>query len=185
MSNYIDLDSSSEDHYQLTHIVPKAKQLQQESGYVKGGITVYIELDGEKTPIQIKKTATVKELKEKYAKTIAPAITFKFIGMQLKDNETIKSYTIDNNDTINATVDKAKIDSSQYIKLKLRFENDSHSFKICPIDKLQKLFDKYAEKIGKKVEKLKFIFDGYVLTGNETCESLELENNFIIDVQAI
>ena len=185
MANYIDLDASEEDHYQLTHVVPKAQQIKQDLKTVKGGITVYIEQDKQKTPIQIKANATIKELKEKYAKSVSTALTFKFIGMVLKDEKTLKDYTISDNDTINCTIDKTKIDASQYVKLKLRFENESHSFKICPIDKLEKLFDKYAQKIGKDVNRLKFIFDGYVISGDETCETLELENNFIIDVQAI
>ena len=58
--------------------------------------------------------------------------------------------------------------------------------KVISSDELvQKLFEKYAQKIGKDLKKLKFIFDGYVISGDETCESLELENNFIIDVQSM
>ncbi|EDR25349.1 hypothetical protein EDI_133360 [Entamoeba dispar SAW760] len=182
---FIDLDASEENHYHLSYIPSTKSQLEQEFGNKKDMVSVYISRDKEKTQIQISKNATILELKEKYLKGAAQALTLKFMGMLLNNDKTLPDYTIGDQDCLDATLDRSSIDSSQYVKLKLRFENEMHSFKISPIDKLEKLFEKYANKINKPLNHLKFIFDGYSLSPNDSCQSLELENNFIIDVQEI
>lgn len=48
-------------------------------------------------------------------------------------------------------------------------------------DPLQKLFEAFARKLGFPVEAIRFAFDGERLTGRETAESLDLEDEDTID----
>ncbi|ELP92473.1 hypothetical protein EIN_523710 [Entamoeba invadens IP1] len=180
-NNYIDLVAAEESHYSLSSQPSVQDQMKMEFG-TGSGINVTVRRDGAKKTMKVPKTTTIKQLKEIYSKDTSAALTFKFVGILLKDEKTLDNYTVEDGDTIDCTVDEKAIDPSHFVKLKLRYDNNISSFRISPIDKLEKLFVRFAEKIGEDVTHLKFLFDGYTISMEDTANSQELENNFIIDV---
>lgn len=57
-------------------------------------------------------------------------------------------------------------------------------FKIKTTTQLKKLMDAYAEKQGKSVSSLRFLFDGDRINATDTPEKLGMENEDVIDVRS-
>lgn len=58
---------------------------------------------------------------------------------------------------------------------------DEMFFKIKKTTKLSKLFDAYTSRKDLKPDSIKFLFDGNRLSGDQTPESLDMEDNDVID----
>ena len=97
-------------------------------------ITVKIVHDTITTPLRTTSKTTIGELKKQYNHGVSKGLIFKFMGMVLKDDRDLDSYTVSDGDTIQALVDEHEVDTSNYVRLKLRYGSGKpQTFKMSPV----------------------------------------------------
>ncbi|KAE9962465.1 hypothetical protein BLS_001724 [Venturia inaequalis] len=103
-----------------------------------------------------------------------------FLQQPRVDNET-EQHTAEPTRTMNATPPPTAISNAVAVIVR-----DSHgsevTFKIKKHTKLNKLMNAFCERQGKSPTQLRFFFDGTRITGEDTPESLDMENVESIDV---
>ncbi|KAL7712939.1 Ubiquitin-like domain-containing protein [Entamoeba marina] len=185
----IDLDSSSEEDCVMTgkpsftedHSYQNTKVIDTKPKPTES-INITIVRDEISKNMVVSSADTTLQVKKRYYDGNPSGITFKFMGLVMKDDQNLQHYTISNGSKIICTIDEDLFDKADCVKLKLRYDNNSKSFKILPLKKFENLFKKYAEIIGVDVANLRFFFDGYLLKNTDTAYDLEMENGFIVDV---
>jgi len=67
------------------------------------------------------------------------------------------------------------------VKLKVRSGNKEERFKLGKDDQFQKLFDAFCSRVNLPNKNVKFMFDGRVLDPRSTPETLDMEDDDLID----
>jgi len=151
-------------------------------------ITVKIRLHGEIKKFDIKKNKKFADLQqliadEEDSKVEAVALYLKQCAVQVEDTlekitvaDIIECFIHDTSSVKNSNKDTIliKIQTSSFKKLRIEYNiNENH--------KLKQIFEDYADKNNINVDKIKFTFDGDVITPNDTPSALDIEDGDIID----
>lgn len=70
---------------------------------------------------------------------------------------------------------------STHINLKVTDGNSEVYFKIKKVTNLKRLMDAFCKRQGRQSSSLKFLYDGHRLEGDETPESLDMEEGDVIE----
>jgi len=88
------------------------------------------------------------------------------------------------NDLLPLALDQpTQTESAQAVKLKVRDSTGVTKFRLGYTEPFRKLFDKYCTHLKVSKTSVKFVFDGDELDLDETPETLDVEDDDIIDVE--
>ncbi|KAJ3045567.1 hypothetical protein HDV00_009224 [Rhizophlyctis rosea] len=116
---------------------------------------------------------------------------FLYQGMRLQEEETPGELTMEDGDIIEAVTEQiggqppVVSNTKTFITIKVRCDEGEVSFKIPPTTPMKRLMEKFCERRGVQLEKTNFLYDGQRLTGNETAEQLDMEEEDSIDAVEI
>ncbi|KAL0483975.1 small ubiquitin-related modifier SUMO1 [Acrasis kona] len=72
--------------------------------------------------------------------------------------------------------------SDNHLNIKVNYEGNEVFFKIKKTTPLKKLMEIFCKRQGVNQDQMRFVFDGNRLTGTETAEQLDMDDQDTIDV---
>ena len=108
------------------------------------------------------------------------SIDFKLDGRTLKRSDFIRDAKLDKTKILEArkTFSVQTID----VKLQTKDRRKVQTLKVVPTEKLGKLMQEYARIVQLDIHKIKFYFDGEILSPDTTSEDVDMDDGDCIDV---